>query len=266
MTEICLSSSSPGLFSKFFKLRLPSHEAPGLACHGPGPATIDVGPGEGLGFPGPSESRIIFGVHSGPFALSSLGPGGVCLPSGPSGPISYPGQPVLGSGQFVGPNGGMGQPGMNESGPLWGFIWWNTSQVRVDPDDWYLGRFHLGFLSPLRERGWRRSRTDGRPGGTPPWLGAGDQPGKQDSSDVSLSQANSRVSSRASARLVSSPKISVMERAKRRKARILEGDCSSSGSLASRWSSSTVRAKSAHCGVKLTVAEAEELHKFMLRG
>nr|CAD1831137.1 unnamed protein product [Ananas comosus var. bracteatus] len=71
---------------------------------------------------------------------------------------------------------------------------------------------------------------------------------------------------RSSARLKSSASDSALERAKRRKAILLEGEISSSRTLARKWNSKKVLAKSARCGVKLTVTDAEELHKFLLRG
>nr|CAD1830315.1 unnamed protein product [Ananas comosus var. bracteatus] len=60
--------------------------------------------------------------------------------------------------------------------------------------------------------------------------------------------------------------ISALERAKRRKAILLEGAISSSAKLARKWSSKKVLSKGARCGVKLSEVDAEELHKFMLSG
>lgn len=71
---------------------------------------------------------------------------------------------------------------------------------------------------------------------------------------------------RSSQQLRASAKGSVLERAKLRKVLLLEGETSSSKTLAIKWSSNKVLSKSAHCGVKLSVAKAEELHDFMLRG
>nr|CAD1817695.1 unnamed protein product [Ananas comosus var. bracteatus] len=71
---------------------------------------------------------------------------------------------------------------------------------------------------------------------------------------------------RSSARLGSSAKDSALERAKRRKAIRLEGETSSSTTLARKWNSRKIMEKSARCGVKLTQNDAVELHNFMLSG
>nr|CAD1828333.1 unnamed protein product [Ananas comosus var. bracteatus] len=84
--------------------------------------------------------------------------------------------------------------------------------------------------------------------------------------EVSVARGQSRGPIRSSARLGPLSKVSALERAKRRKEVLLEGDVSSSRTLARKWSGNTVRVKSALCGVKLSEAEAVELYRFMLRG
>lgn len=69
---------------------------------------------------------------------------------------------------------------------------------------------------------------------------------------------------RASVRLQYSTKDSALERAKRRKAQLLEGGSSSAGTVARKWSCKKLLSKSSLCGVKLSEADAEELHKFLL--
>nr|CAD1829501.1 unnamed protein product [Ananas comosus var. bracteatus] len=71
---------------------------------------------------------------------------------------------------------------------------------------------------------------------------------------------------RSSVRLISSAKVPVLERAKRRKTFLPEGEINSSRTLARKWNNKKVALKSARCGVKLTENEANELHKFLLLG
>nr|CAD1837083.1 unnamed protein product [Ananas comosus var. bracteatus] len=75
-----------------------------------------------------------------------------------------------------------------------------------------------------------------------------------------------RASTRSCARLTSVRQVSALDRAKRRKAVLLEGEFSGSTSVRYQRNSKKVLKKSALCGVKLTGVEAEELHKFLLRG
>lgn len=70
-----------------------------------------------------------------------------------------------------------------------------------------------------------------------------------------------RLSTRSSARLTSVRQVSALERAKLRKATLLEGQFSGC-----QRKNRKVLKKSAQCGVKLTGVEAEELQKFLLRG
>lgn len=69
-----------------------------------------------------------------------------------------------------------------------------------------------------------------------------------------------------SPRVRESPFLPALERAKHRKAVMLEGLGTSSAKLTSRWSSKKVLVKGARCGVKLSEVDAEELHSFMLSG
>uniref|UniRef100_A0A6V7QWK5 Uncharacterized protein n=1 Tax=Ananas comosus var. bracteatus TaxID=296719 RepID=A0A6V7QWK5_ANACO len=71
---------------------------------------------------------------------------------------------------------------------------------------------------------------------------------------------------RSSARLSSAQKVPALERAQHRKTILLEGVTPGSTTLARKWNIKKVLTKGALCGVKLTVADAAELHKFMLRG
>lgn len=71
---------------------------------------------------------------------------------------------------------------------------------------------------------------------------------------------------RASARLLAVAKGSALDRAKSRKACLLEGDSGTPRNLTRKWSCKKVAARGEKCGVKLTEGEAEKLHKFILRG
>nr|CAD1823532.1 unnamed protein product [Ananas comosus var. bracteatus] len=73
-------------------------------------------------------------------------------------------------------------------------------------------------------------------------------------------------STRASVRLKSTGTLSVLDRAKQRKAFLLEGENSGATYAECSRNIRKVMKKSALCGVKLTRVEAEELHKFMMRG
>nr|CAD1823324.1 unnamed protein product [Ananas comosus var. bracteatus] len=83
---------------------------------------------------------------------------------------------------------------------------------------------------------------------------------------VEASPSISMGSTRSSARFDSARKVSMLERAKLRKVFLLEGETSGATSLPRQWNSKKVLKKGAQCGVKLSGVEAEELHKFLLRG
>lgn len=75
-----------------------------------------------------------------------------------------------------------------------------------------------------------------------------------------------RAATRSCARLMSVRQVSALDRAKLRKAALLEADSSGPSSVRCQRISKKVLKKSALCGVKLTGVEAEELHKFVQRG
>lgn len=80
------------------------------------------------------------------------------------------------------------------------------------------------------------------------------------------SMGDSKAPTRSCARLLSVTKMPALDRAKRRKAILREGETNNPRNLARKWSSKKVAAKSARYGVKLTEFEAEEPHKFILLG
>lgn len=88
---------------------------------------------------------------------------------------------------------------------------------------------------------------------------------------VEVGQATGSISelkgpTRASLRLLSAATVPAMDRAKRRKAFLREGETDNPGNSVRKWNSIKIVSKSARCGVKLTVSEAEEFHNFLTQG
>nr|CAD1842437.1 unnamed protein product [Ananas comosus var. bracteatus] len=57
--------------------------------------------------------------------------------------------------------------------------------------------------------------------------------------------------------------IPALDRATRRKMRLLEGDKTASGELVRKWTCKKVKAKGSYCGVNLSDSEASELRKLL---